>query len=97
MKTALSAAERESLRAMTARIAEANTWPARILREAAPGDATEDELIACLAPRGPVEVKTARQTLRRLIAAGKLRERALIEPEGRAVRVQPVMVLEVVA
>lgn len=96
MNAALSDAERARLQAMAQRLAEANTWQARILREAAPGDATEDELIASLAPRGRMQVKTARQELRKLMAAGLLRERALIEPAGRAVRVDPVMVLEVV-
>lgn len=76
------------------------SWEALILRELAAGPMTRRDLLDVLCPKwGGAQQKAMADAARRLIAKGVVRERPMIEPEphNRAVRIEPVMVLEVVA
>lgn len=95
MKTHLSQSDRARMQAMTAALVESNTWPARIRRELAQGPMTQIELADVLA-RHPAERQRIRVTVCAMRKRGELRLRPMLEPAGRAVRVAPVVVLELV-
>jgi hypothetical protein len=98
---ALSVAARKQVRGMVRKVAAANAtriaWTSRVLAELAQGPMTRSDLLAVICPNWrAAEQKALADAVRRLIALGKVRERPMIEPGGRAVRVEPVMVLELV-
>jgi hypothetical protein len=101
MSALLKEADRETLRRIARRaqqIVDGRVrWESRTLAELASGPSTRLELVAIIRARFTREDQRAlHDAIRRLIAKGKVRERPMIEPGGRAVRVEPVMVLEVV-
>lgn len=92
--------DRARLRVLAADLrAYRRDWRRRILDELARGPATREELWACMG----YDFKTGRPrpntyaALADLIAEGLIRERAELQPCGPAVRVEPVMVLELTA
>ena len=96
----IAADDRERLRRIAADVrAYRNDWRRRILDELARGPATREELWACMG----YDFKTGRPrpntyaALAALIAEGLIRERPELQPGGRAVRVEPVVVLELTA
>jgi len=99
LNTHLNESDRARLQAMTAPIAQinaqANAWRDRLCSEIDAGPATADEVAALLA-RTRYERGNVRLALVGLRKRGLIRERPLIPSAGRAVRVVPVMVLEVV-
>jgi hypothetical protein len=101
MSALLKEADRETLRRIARRaqqIVDGRVrWEARVLQELEKGPSTRLELLSIIRSRFTREdQKAMNDAIRRLIAKGKLRERPMIEPGGRAVRVEPVMVLELV-
>lgn len=90
---------RARVQALTAPLAKlnatANSWRDRVRAELAEGPMTPIELTDVLA-----RTRNDRQTLRNAVLVlrkrGELRLRPMIKPAGRAVRVAPVMVLELV-
>lgn len=99
MKTHLNESDRARVQALTAPLAKlnesANSWRHRVRAELAEGPMTPIELTDVLA-RTPNDRQTVRNAVLVLRKRGELRLRPMIESAGRAVRVDPVMVLEVV-
>ncbi len=98
---ALSEADRKRLRSINHRLAAENrvrvAWEAKILAELAEGSMTRDELLAVICPNWrPQQQKAVGDAIRRLAAKGRVTERPMLEPAGRAVRVNPVLVLELI-
>ena len=94
--------DRERVRRMAGTLAKANArrerLAARIL-SALPecGPPTKDECAAIVGVwRSTEDRKLYRSALSRLMRDGQVRERPMIDPRGRRVRVAPVVVLELV-
>ena len=96
MGAALKKHERERMVRMTARLRKPLSWRERILRELRRGPATTTELWACIGidPKRKAP-SVAYAALNALLAEGAIIERPELQP-ARRVRVEPVMVLEVV-
>jgi len=103
--TALKEQDRDRVRAMTRRVANTNAkrqgYTGRILamigESRHEGELTRRECMSILQPRAETEERRAfNNAMSRLLREGKVRERPMIERAGRAVRVDPVMVLELV-
>ena len=97
----MNAQERERVRGMAQRIGQTNqrriAWTGRILETLPHGPVTRRECLALIHPSARTEDRKAfEHALRKLLRSGRVRERAMIERAGRAVRVEPVIVLEVV-
>jgi hypothetical protein len=100
---AMKEQDRARLRRMASMLAQDNarreSLSQAICREAAEGHITRRECLALIKPTAnTVERKAFADAMSRLIRQGKVRERPMIEPEphNRAVRIEPVMVLELV-
>jgi hypothetical protein len=103
--TALKEQDRDRLRAITQRVAKTNgrrmAYTGKILatipQSPTEGPITRRECLAIIHPRADTEDRRAfTNAMSRLLREGKVRERPMIETGGRAVRVEPVMVLELV-
>jgi len=99
---ALSAEERKRIRSMNHRLAAENrvrvAWESKLLAELAEGAMTRAELLAVICPGGRAQQqKAVADAVRRLAAKGQVRERPMLEPAGPAIRVEPLMVLELAA
>jgi hypothetical protein len=102
MRADLSQPDRRRLQEMAACLrAYSRDWRRRVLDELARGPATREELLVDLSPTGGVLPTGSRAkalaALAELIAEGLIRERPELQPCGRAVRVAPVVVLELTA
>lgn len=101
MKAVIREQDRQKLRQITAKVAQDNARRERLIdaicREADAGYITRRECLAIIRPTAnTIERKAFQDALSRLIRTGKVREVPLLEPAGRAVRVDPVMVLQLV-
>jgi hypothetical protein len=107
MSAQLKPAERARIRKMSYALRDANRvevaakqWRGRVLVALADGPATRYELAVELCGRGTSPSTPTKlaidSALRKLIAEGLVRERPELEPGGRRVRVEPVVVLELV-
>lgn len=97
----MTAAERARVQSLAQRIGATNqkriAWTGRILETLPDGPGTRRECLALIHPSAGTEDRKAfADALSRLLRAGRVQERPMIKPAGRAVRVEPVMVLEVV-
>lgn len=97
----MTAAERARVQSLAQRIGATNqkriAWTGRILETLPDGPVTRRECLALIHPSAGTEDRKAfADALRGLLRAGRVQERPMIKPAGRAVRVEPVMVLEVV-
>lgn len=98
----MTSAERTRIQAMSNRIRATNekriAWTGRILETLPDGPVTRRECLALVHPcAGKEDRKAFADALSRLLRAGRVQERPMIKPAGRAVRVDPVMVLELAA
>ncbi len=98
---AMKEQDRARLRRMASMLAQDNarreSLSQAICREADAGYITRRECLAIIRPTAnTIERKAFQDALSRLIRTGKVREVPLLEPAGRAVRVDPVMVLQLV-
>lgn len=97
----MTAAERARLQSLAQRIGATNrkriAWTGRILETLPDGLVTRRECLALIHPSAGTEDRKAfADALSRLLRAGQVQERPMIKPAGRAVRVKPVMVLELI-
>jgi hypothetical protein len=93
--------DRQRIREITRAVAEDNarrlSFAQQILEAVSHGPVTRRECLALVKPTAnTIERKAFNDALSRMMRTGKVRERPMIPPAGRAVRVEPVMVLEVV-
>ena len=107
MNAVLSETDRGQIRRMSRAVSDANRaqnaerqWKRRTLEVLRDGPATRYELAVELCGAGTSPNTVQRNAISKavlaLIEAGMVRERPEIESTGRAVRVEPVMVLELV-